>query len=212
MWIRVCSCWVVIGGTKFCCMLIGCPSMTSSLKMSLWLCSLFKFQFLLEPDPCRNSNICYLWQLWHALKMSWKSVILSSLVHRQKTDTNQPVLLKTFFSAEVTMTGFDWIWPLLLGCFRYTWCLAFAATLQQLNELAAQKEDLAENLSSQIVCELTRYTQELKAERKTVSSQTHNHFHKVWMHRRGFEVKAGLQQNAHVPLEVKWLNFRICMF
>ncbi|XP_013877881.1 formin-binding protein 1 [Austrofundulus limnaeus] len=50
---------------------------------------------------------------------------------------------------------------------RYTWCLAFATTLQQLNELAAQKEDLAENLSSQIVCELTRYTQELKAERKT---------------------------------------------
>ncbi|XP_037536075.1 formin-binding protein 1 [Nematolebias whitei] len=50
---------------------------------------------------------------------------------------------------------------------RYSWCLAFAATLQQLNELAAQREDLAENLSSQIVCELTRYTQELKAERKT---------------------------------------------
>uniref|UniRef100_A0A1A7XUR5 Formin binding protein 1 n=1 Tax=Iconisemion striatum TaxID=60296 RepID=A0A1A7XUR5_9TELE len=50
---------------------------------------------------------------------------------------------------------------------RYTWCLAFAATLQQLNELAAQKEDLAENLNSQIVCELTRYTQELKTERKT---------------------------------------------
>uniref|UniRef100_A0A8C6PCB9 Formin binding protein 1 n=1 Tax=Nothobranchius furzeri TaxID=105023 RepID=A0A8C6PCB9_NOTFU len=50
---------------------------------------------------------------------------------------------------------------------RYTWCLAFAATLQQLNELAAQKEDLAENLNSQIVCELARYTQELKTERKT---------------------------------------------
>ncbi|XP_069581069.1 formin-binding protein 1-like isoform X1 [Brachyistius frenatus] len=50
---------------------------------------------------------------------------------------------------------------------RYTWCLAFAATLQQLNELSVQKEELAENLNTQIVCELTRYTQELKTERKT---------------------------------------------
>lgn len=67
-------------------------------------------------------------------------------------------------------------------CSRYSWCLAFAATLQQLNELAAQREDLAENLSSQIVCELTRYTQELKAERKTVSPQTlfKNHSVQEW--------------------------------
>uniref|UniRef100_A0AAQ5YQL8 Formin binding protein 1a n=1 Tax=Amphiprion ocellaris TaxID=80972 RepID=A0AAQ5YQL8_AMPOC len=50
---------------------------------------------------------------------------------------------------------------------RYTWCLSFAATLQQLNELAVQREELAENLNSQIACELTRYTQELKTERKT---------------------------------------------
>ncbi|KAL3975185.1 kelch-like protein 33 [Sarotherodon galilaeus] len=50
---------------------------------------------------------------------------------------------------------------------RYTWFVAFAATLQQLNELAIQREDLAENLNGQIVCELTRYTQELKAERKS---------------------------------------------
>uniref|UniRef100_A0A3Q0RGM5 Formin binding protein 1a n=1 Tax=Amphilophus citrinellus TaxID=61819 RepID=A0A3Q0RGM5_AMPCI len=50
---------------------------------------------------------------------------------------------------------------------RYSWCLAFAATLQQLNELSVQREDLAENMNTQIVCELTRYTQELKAERKS---------------------------------------------
>uniref|UniRef100_A0A3Q2WEP1 Formin binding protein 1 n=1 Tax=Haplochromis burtoni TaxID=8153 RepID=A0A3Q2WEP1_HAPBU len=50
---------------------------------------------------------------------------------------------------------------------RYTWFVAFAATLQQLNELAIQREDLAENLNAQIVCELTRYTQELKTERKS---------------------------------------------
>ena len=60
----------------------------------------------------------------------------------------------------------------LIGHFRYTWCLAFAATLQQLNDLAVQREDLAENLNTQIVFELMRYIQELKVERKTVSKQT----------------------------------------
>ncbi|XP_034027327.1 formin-binding protein 1a [Thalassophryne amazonica] len=53
---------------------------------------------------------------------------------------------------------------------RYSWCLAFATTLHQLSELAVRKEELAENLNTQIVCELSRYTQELKMERKT-------HFH-----------------------------------
>lgn len=52
---------------------------------------------------------------------------------------------------------------------RYTWCQAFAATLRQLNEVSLQREDLAENLNSQVVCELMRFTQELKSERK-------NHF------------------------------------
>uniref|UniRef100_A0A3B4X0M8 Formin-binding protein 1-like n=1 Tax=Seriola lalandi dorsalis TaxID=1841481 RepID=A0A3B4X0M8_SERLL len=50
---------------------------------------------------------------------------------------------------------------------RFTWCLAFAATLRQLNEVAVQREELADNLNTQIVCELTRYTHELKTERKT---------------------------------------------
>uniref|UniRef100_A0A3B4WYP1 Formin-binding protein 1-like n=1 Tax=Seriola lalandi dorsalis TaxID=1841481 RepID=A0A3B4WYP1_SERLL len=57
---------------------------------------------------------------------------------------------------------------------RFTWCLAFAATLRQLNEVAVQREELADNLNTQIVCELTRYTHELKTERKTVSKQTNN--------------------------------------
>lgn len=52
---------------------------------------------------------------------------------------------------------------------RYTWCQAFAATLRQLNEVSLQREDLAENLNSQVVCELVKFTQELKSERK-------NHF------------------------------------
>lgn len=63
----------------------------------------------------------------------------------------------------------------LTVCWRYTWCLAFAATLRQLNELSIQKEELSENLSSQVVCELMRYTQELKTERKSVRTYTHTH-------------------------------------
>ncbi|XP_061749865.1 formin-binding protein 1-like isoform X3 [Nerophis ophidion] len=50
---------------------------------------------------------------------------------------------------------------------RYTWCLAFTATLRQLGDLASQREEVAENLSSQVASELSRFTQELKAERKS---------------------------------------------
>uniref|UniRef100_A0A8D3DHI2 Formin-binding protein 1-like n=1 Tax=Scophthalmus maximus TaxID=52904 RepID=A0A8D3DHI2_SCOMX len=66
---------------------------------------------------------------------------------------------------------------------RYTWCLAFASTLRQLNEVAAQREELAENLNSQIVCELIRYSQELKTERKTHfqdGRRTQQHIESSW--------------------------------
>ncbi|XP_051963843.1 formin-binding protein 1-like isoform X4 [Xyrauchen texanus] len=54
--------------------------------------------------------------------------------------------------------------------FKYTSCRAFLMTLNELNDYAGQHEVIAENLSSQIIAELARYTQELKAERKS-------HFH-----------------------------------
>uniref|UniRef100_A0A3Q1K0X3 Formin binding protein 1a n=1 Tax=Anabas testudineus TaxID=64144 RepID=A0A3Q1K0X3_ANATE len=66
---------------------------------------------------------------------------------------------------------------------RYTWCLAFAATLRQLNDVAVQREELAENLNTQIVCEMTRYIQELKAERKTHfqdGRRTQQHIESSW--------------------------------
>ncbi|XP_040007600.1 formin-binding protein 1-like isoform X1 [Xiphias gladius] len=68
---------------------------------------------------------------------------------------------------------------------RYTWCLAFAATLRQLNEVVVQREELAENLNTQIVCELTRYTQELKTERKTHfqdGRRAQQHIESSWKH------------------------------
>lgn len=51
---------------------------------------------------------------------------------------------------------------------RYSWCVAFAATLRQLSDVAVQREELAENLNTHIASELSRYTHELKTERKTV--------------------------------------------
>ncbi|XP_071384225.1 formin-binding protein 1 isoform X1 [Centroberyx affinis] len=53
---------------------------------------------------------------------------------------------------------------------KYTSCRAFLTTLNELNDYAGQHEVIAENLTSQIIGELSRYLQELKGERKT-------HFH-----------------------------------
>lgn len=52
--------------------------------------------------------------------------------------------------------------------------MAFVATLRQLNEFAVHREEFAENLNAQIVAELSRYTQELKTERKTVNKNIVN--------------------------------------
>ncbi|KAF7696876.1 hypothetical protein HF521_005294 [Silurus meridionalis] len=53
---------------------------------------------------------------------------------------------------------------------KYTWCRAFLASLNEMNDYAGQHELVAENMTSQIITELTRYTQDLKTERKS-------HFH-----------------------------------
>ncbi|XP_077594270.1 formin-binding protein 1 isoform X20 [Stigmatopora nigra] len=53
---------------------------------------------------------------------------------------------------------------------KYTFCQAFLTTLNELNDYAGQHEVIAENLSSQIITELSRYLQDLKTERKS-------HFH-----------------------------------
>ncbi|KAM8872799.1 formin-binding protein 1 [Synchiropus picturatus] len=53
---------------------------------------------------------------------------------------------------------------------KYTFCRAFLMTLNEMNDYAGQHEVIAENLTSQIIAELSRYLQELKAERKS-------HFH-----------------------------------
>uniref|UniRef100_A0A671X752 Formin binding protein 1 n=1 Tax=Sparus aurata TaxID=8175 RepID=A0A671X752_SPAAU len=51
---------------------------------------------------------------------------------------------------------------------KYTFCRAFLTTLNELNDYAGQHEVIAENLTSQIITELSRYLQDLKSERKSV--------------------------------------------
>uniref|UniRef100_A0A8C2ZJ94 Formin binding protein 1 n=1 Tax=Cyclopterus lumpus TaxID=8103 RepID=A0A8C2ZJ94_CYCLU len=53
---------------------------------------------------------------------------------------------------------------------KFTFCQAFLTSLNELNDYAGQHEVIAENLTSQIITELSRYLQELKGERKS-------HFH-----------------------------------
>ncbi|XP_058472462.1 formin-binding protein 1 isoform X6 [Solea solea] len=53
---------------------------------------------------------------------------------------------------------------------KYSFCRAFLTTLNELNDYAGQHEVIAENLTSQIITELSRYLQDIKTERKM-------HFH-----------------------------------
>ncbi|KAL4617438.1 formin-binding protein 1-like isoform X4 [Arapaima gigas] len=53
---------------------------------------------------------------------------------------------------------------------KYSSCRAFLSTLHELNDYAGQHEVIAENLTSQIITDLTRYIHDLKTERKS-------HFH-----------------------------------
>ncbi|XP_053196629.1 formin-binding protein 1 homolog isoform X7 [Scomber japonicus] len=53
---------------------------------------------------------------------------------------------------------------------KFSFCRAFVMTLNELNDYAGQHEVIAENLTSQIIAELSRYLQEIKTERKS-------HFH-----------------------------------
>ncbi|KAM8828936.1 formin-binding protein 1 isoform 2-T2 [Spinachia spinachia] len=53
---------------------------------------------------------------------------------------------------------------------KYTFCRAFLTSLNELNDYAGQHEVIAENLTAQIITELSRFLQDLKAERKS-------HFH-----------------------------------
>lgn len=87
--------------------------------------------------------------------------------------------LLLFLTADVVwkpLRHSQWVYCVFTGdvtsCVRYTWCRAFLASLNELNDYAGQHELIAENMTSQIITELTRYSQDLKAERKSVSDVT----------------------------------------
>ncbi|XP_075941510.1 formin-binding protein 1 isoform X15 [Anarhichas minor] len=72
---------------------------------------------------------------------------------------------------------------------KYTFCRAFVTSLNELNDYAGQHEVIAENLTSQIISELSRYLQELKSERKS-------HFHD------------GRKAQQHI--ESSWKQLEVC--
>lgn len=53
---------------------------------------------------------------------------------------------------------------------RFTSCLSFYAVLNELNDYAGQREVVAEEMAHKVYGELMRYSQDLKAERKHVST------------------------------------------
>lgn len=71
------------------------------------------------------------------------------------------------------MAGQPWLLELTLGSFcpslsRFCQYQAFLQVVKELNDLAGQREVVAENLTTCICVELSKYIQELKQERKAV--------------------------------------------
>lgn len=59
------------------------------------------------------------------------------------------------------------VWSLV---YRFTSCLSFYSILNELNDYAGQREVVAEEMGHRVYGELLRYSQDLKAERKHVST------------------------------------------
>ncbi len=55
---------------------------------------------------------------------------------------------------------------------RFTSCLSFYSILNELNDYAGQREVVAEEMAHKVYGELMRYSQDLKAERKHVSTSS----------------------------------------
>lgn len=62
-----------------------------------------------------------------------------------------------------------------LSC-RFTSCLSFYSILNELNDYAGQREVVAEEMAHRVYGEVMRYSQDLKAERKHVSTLTCSYF------------------------------------
>lgn len=97
--------------------------------------------------------------------------------------SSEPVLICTQSRATIVNASEGYNLPLQCGCLktkglkakcifvlcRYTSTKAFLATLNEMNDYAGQHEVISENMTSLITGELTRYVQELKQERKSVT-------------------------------------------
>lgn len=64
----------------------------------------------------------------------------------------------------------EWLTERALLLPRFTSCLSFYSILNELNDYAGQREVVAEEMGHKVYGELLRYSQDLKAERKHVST------------------------------------------
>jgi len=68
-----------------------------------------------------------------------------------------------------------WVNHVLILC-RFTSCLSFYSILNELNDYAGQREVVAEEMAHKVYGELLKYSQDLKAERKYVSTVPSSYF------------------------------------
>lgn len=66
--------------------------------------------------------------------------------------------------------------PFSMCVCRFTSCLSFYSILNELNDYAGQREVVAEEMAHKVYGELMRYSQDLKAERKHVSTHISSDF------------------------------------
>lgn len=81
------------------------------------------------------------------------------------------VQLSVFCFVNTAMTNYtnETAFIMFLLC-RFTSCLSFYSILNELSDYAGQREVVAEEMGHKVYGELMRYSQELKAERKHVST------------------------------------------
>lgn len=72
---------------------------------------------------------------------------------------------------EIWLCGHLSLTPISSGLFRFSNHQAFLDILNEMNDYAGQRELIAENMMMNICIELTKYLQDLKLERKSVSVQ-----------------------------------------
>lgn len=99
---------------------------------------------------------------------------------------------------------------------RFTTCLSFYSILNELNDYAGQREVVAEEMAHKVYGELMRYSQDLKAERKHVSTHKFTstlHINEIKRHTM-FVFSASIVYSGHISLKTTCSSpgVAVCVF